>query len=72
MCTGTGSSNEEGSEPVANVLEATVRIDLNAEEIVRDVIVIGASAGGVSAVIELLSRLPSGAREQDEALRHRA
>jgi chemotaxis response regulator CheB len=32
---------------------------INTEEIVRDVIVIGASAGGVRAVIELLSRLPA-------------
>ena len=36
-----------------------MRIALNEEELVRDVIVIGASAGGISAVIELLSRLPA-------------
>ena len=36
-----------------------VTIALNEEAIARDVIVIGASAGGVSAVIELLSRVPS-------------
>ncbi len=32
---------------------------LNAEKIVRDVIVVGASAGGIHAVIDLLSRLPA-------------
>jgi two-component system, chemotaxis family, protein-glutamate methylesterase/glutaminase len=32
---------------------------LNPEKIARDVIVVGASAGGIRAVIELLSRLPA-------------
>ena len=32
---------------------------INAENIARDVIVVGASAGGVRAVIEMLSRLPA-------------
>jgi two-component system, chemotaxis family, protein-glutamate methylesterase/glutaminase len=32
---------------------------INQKEIVRDVIVIGASAGGIRAVIEVLSRLPA-------------
>lgn len=32
---------------------------INAEEIRRDVVVIGASAGGIHAVIQLLSRLPA-------------
>jgi two-component system, chemotaxis family, protein-glutamate methylesterase/glutaminase len=32
---------------------------INSEKIVRDVIVVGASAGGIRAVIELLSRLPA-------------
>jgi two-component system chemotaxis response regulator CheB len=31
---------------------------INSQEIVRDVVVIGASAGGYNAVIEILSRLP--------------
>jgi chemotaxis response regulator CheB len=34
------------------------RATLNPLHIVRDVIVIGASAGGHSAVVEILSRLP--------------
>lgn len=34
-------------------------IAINADKIVRDVIVVGASAGGIRAVIELLSRLPA-------------
>jgi len=33
-------------------------ISINPEGIVRDVIVMGASAGGIEAVIEILSRLP--------------
>jgi two-component system chemotaxis response regulator CheB len=32
---------------------------INPEKIARDVIVVGASAGGIRAVIELLSRLPA-------------
>ena len=32
---------------------------INREQIARDVIVVGASAGGIQAVIELLSRLPA-------------
>jgi two-component system chemotaxis response regulator CheB len=32
---------------------------MNSEEIARDVIVVGASAGGIRAVIEILSRLPA-------------
>ena len=32
---------------------------INSEKIVRDVIVMGASAGGIRAVIEILSRLPA-------------
>jgi two-component system, chemotaxis family, protein-glutamate methylesterase/glutaminase len=32
---------------------------INPQEIVRDVIVVGASAGGIRAVIEMLSRLPA-------------
>ncbi|MGZ3441582.1 MAG: chemotaxis protein CheB, partial [Polyangia bacterium] len=34
-------------------------VSINREGTVRDVIVIGASVGGVRAVIELLSRLPA-------------
>jgi len=34
-------------------------LSINPEKIVRDVIVVGASAGGVHAVIEVLSRLPA-------------
>jgi len=34
-------------------------VSINPEKIARDVIVIGASAGGIRAVIELLSRLPA-------------
>ena len=37
---------------------ANPREAINPERIVRDVIVVGASVGGISAVIELLSRLP--------------
>ena len=33
-------------------------LSINPEKIVRDVIVVGASAGGIRAVIEVLSRLP--------------
>lgn len=33
-------------------------VSINPEKIARDVIVVGASAGGIRAVIELLSRLP--------------
>jgi two-component system chemotaxis response regulator CheB len=33
-------------------------VSLNPQKLVRDVIVIGASAGGIRAIIELLSRLP--------------
>jgi two-component system chemotaxis response regulator CheB len=36
-----------------------VTLSINPEKIVRDVIVIGASTGGVHAVIEVLSRLPA-------------
>jgi two-component system chemotaxis response regulator CheB len=36
-----------------------VSVSINAERIVRDVIVVGASAGGIRAVIEVLSRLPA-------------
>jgi|GEM_PF-6480287 len=32
---------------------------INAESLARDVMVIGASAGGIPAVTQLLSRLPS-------------
>jgi two-component system, chemotaxis family, protein-glutamate methylesterase/glutaminase len=35
-----------------------MRTIINPQKIVRDVIVIGASAGGHSAVVEILSRLP--------------
>jgi two-component system chemotaxis response regulator CheB len=35
------------------------RVSINPERIVRDVIVVGASAGGIRAVIEVLSRLPA-------------
>jgi two-component system chemotaxis response regulator CheB len=38
---------------------ASVIVTINQEHAVRDVIVVGASAGGVRAVIELLSRLPA-------------
>src|SRR6185312_2814077 len=38
---------------------ARVSVAINQEHIARDVIVIGASVGGVRAVIELLSRLPA-------------
>lgn len=34
-------------------------VPINAERIVRDVIVIGASAGGIRAVIDVLARLPA-------------
>src|SRR5688572_33028687 len=34
-------------------------VSINPEKIARDVIVVGASAGGTRAVIELLSRLPA-------------
>ena len=34
-------------------------VSINPEKIARDVIVVGASAGGIHAVIELLSRLPA-------------
>jgi two-component system, chemotaxis family, protein-glutamate methylesterase/glutaminase len=34
-------------------------VSINAQEIVRDVIVVGASAGGIRAVIELLAQLPA-------------
>jgi two-component system chemotaxis response regulator CheB len=36
-----------------------MEVSLNADERARDVIVIGASAGGISALTELLSRLPA-------------
>jgi two-component system chemotaxis response regulator CheB len=36
-----------------------VKSSINAEGLVRDVIVMGASAGGIQAVIEVLSRLPA-------------
>jgi two-component system chemotaxis response regulator CheB len=36
-----------------------VRVLINQEKIARDVVVVGASAGGVRAVIEILSRLPA-------------
>jgi len=36
-----------------------VGISINREKVVRDVIVVGASAGGIRAVIEVLSRLPA-------------
>jgi two-component system chemotaxis response regulator CheB len=36
-----------------------MNVPINTEKIVRDVIVVGASAGGIPAVIELLSRLPA-------------
>ncbi len=36
-----------------------MRNSINADEVARDVIVIGASAGGIKAVIEVLSRLPA-------------
>ncbi len=35
-----------------------VSLSINPQKIMRDVIVVGASAGGIHAVIELLSRLP--------------
>lgn len=38
---------------------ATTRAVLNAERIARDVIVIGASAGGVTALMQLFSELPA-------------
>lgn len=34
-------------------------LSINAEKIARDVIVVGASAGGIHAISELLSRLPA-------------
>jgi two-component system chemotaxis response regulator CheB len=34
-------------------------VSINPDKIVRDVIVVGASAGGIRAVIEMLSRLPA-------------
>lgn len=36
-----------------------VGASINGEKVVRDVMVVGASAGGISAVIEILSRLPA-------------
>jgi two-component system chemotaxis response regulator CheB len=36
-----------------------MNVPINSEKIVRDVIVVGASAGGIPAVIEMLSRLPA-------------
>jgi two-component system chemotaxis response regulator CheB len=36
-----------------------MRAAINPQKIVRDVIVVGASAGGIRAVIEMLSRLPA-------------
>jgi two-component system chemotaxis response regulator CheB len=36
-----------------------MRISINTNKTVRDVIVIGASAGGIRAVVEILSRLPA-------------
>jgi two-component system, chemotaxis family, protein-glutamate methylesterase/glutaminase len=36
-----------------------VGVTLNAESVVRDVIVVGASAGGIRAVMRLLARLPA-------------
>ncbi len=35
-----------------------MNVSINSEKIVRDVIVVGASAGGIPAVVEMLSRLP--------------
>jgi len=37
-----------------------MRLVINPERVVRDVIVVGASAGGIRAVVEMLSRLPAG------------
>jgi two-component system chemotaxis response regulator CheB len=37
----------------------SVGLSINHERIARDVVVVGASAGGIRAVIEILSRLPS-------------
>ena len=71
---GASERDEEGAGPhllgsssdgvgVPEVLTAagdTVPIsEINPEKIARDVIVVGASAGGIRAVIELLSRLPA-------------
>ncbi len=47
------------SQQPPNPARAPTRATINPRKIVRDVIVIGASAGGHAAVIEILSRLPA-------------
>jgi two-component system, chemotaxis family, protein-glutamate methylesterase/glutaminase len=58
-CATTSSPETRNSGCITRVTLDVMRRSINPEKIVRDVIVVGASAGGIQAVIQLLSRLPA-------------